>query len=407
MNRPGFFSLNEIQKTLPEGRLPKCAACQLHLHCRSPKMPLSGNGRQGILIVGEGPGEDEDREGRQFVGRTGELLQRKLSHCGINMRRDCWLINAINCRKKNNATPSKDEIEHCRPLVLNAIHDLQPRVVLLLGTAAVRSVIGHLWKEDPGGVTRWAGWTIPSQRLNAWVCPNFHPSFVAREKPGSGTADLWFTRYLQKACRLAARGKRPWKTVPDYTKKVERLYEDVAVVEALKSFVAAGRPVCFDYETNRLKPDDLGAEIICCAVSDGRRTIAYPWSRRCAAATKNLLRSSVPKIAQNLKFEERWTRKLLGVSVRNWDWDTMLATHWLDNRSKITSIKFQAFVLLGTESYDDHIKPYLQAAQKGGNENNSIHKLDQKSLLLYCGLDALIEYKVAMMQKKRFTNQGV
>ena len=76
----------------------------------------------------------------------------------------------------------------------------------------------------------------------------------------------------------------------------------------------------------------------------------------------------------------------------------MLAAHVLDNRPGITSLKFQAFVLLGQENYNSHIKPFLKA--KKGSKFNRIHELDLNDLLLYGGLDSYLEYWVAMKQIK-------
>lgn len=101
-----------------------------------------------------------------------------------------------------------------------------------------------------------------------------------------------------------------------------------------------------------------------------------------------------------MKFEERWTVAKLGCKVRGWHWDTMLAAHILDNRSGITSLKFQAFVHLGISDYDSHISPFLYS--KHPNETNRIDQVDDKSLLLYNGLDSLLEYLIMKKQKAIF-----
>ena len=115
-------------------------------------------------------------------------------------------------------------------------------------------------------------------------------------------------------------------------------------------------------------------------------------------AMKDFLKSKTPKIGANDKFEERWCLKHLGISVKNWVWDTVLAAHCLDNRPGITSVKFQAFVRLGVEDYDSSVKPFLEGA--GGNGRNRIREVDVGKFLLYCGLDSLLEYKVAKIQAR-------
>ena len=90
----------------------------------------------------------------------------------------------------------------------------------------------------------------------------------------------------------------------------------------------------------------------------------------------------------------------MGHTVRNWDWDTMIAAHVLNSQPGVTGLQFQSFVLLGIEPYDEHIKPLLKNV--GKSPFNQIHKIDLRDLLLYNGLDSLCAYKVAMLQMKAF-----
>jgi len=159
-------------------------------------------------------------------------------------------------------------------------------------------------------------------------------------------------------------------------------------------------PIAFDYETNCLKPEYKGAEIKSCSVCwGGKTTIAYPWKGEAIDATIELLKAPHAKIASNLKFEHRWSKKILGIKVKNWMWDTMIASHVIDNRPGITSLKFQAFVLLGQGNYNRHIEPYLES--KKGEHLNNIQEIEIEDLLLYNGLDSLLEYKVAVNQMRR------
>lgn len=395
--------------------IPRCGACGLHEHCSSPKMPVWGKGRKKVLVAGEAPGQTEDREGTPFVGKTGQLLRRTLASLGVDLDRDCWTTNSLRCwpwtwaRKEGgskfqqNRTPTDNEIDHCRPNMLNAVRELNPEVILLLGNAPVKSLVGWLWKEDPGGISRWAGWTIPCQRLNAWVVPTFHPSYLARresEEPDPVLSRLW-KKHLEAAFSLEG---RPWKKLPDYASRVRRVLDPREAARELARLARGERPVAFDYETDRLKPDHPEAHIVCCSASDGETTIAYPWVGKAVQATRDFLRSPVPKIAQNMKFEERWTRTHLGCRVRNWTFDTMVAAHVLDNRPGIAGLKFQAFALLGQESYDDRVKPYLKSAG-GGNAPNRLPEVVREGglngLLLYCGLDSLLEWEIAQIQAKK------
>lgn len=388
-----FFSSSSVTQSAPVPLVPRCGACGLHTSCKSPKMEVDGDGKRGVLIVGEAPGKHEDARGLPFVGDSGKLLSETLYECGVDLRRDCWITNAIVCRPPGNETPTDKEISYCRPNVVGAIRDLKPRVVILLGGVAVKSVLGWLWKDNPGGVTQWAGFQVPSQRIDAWICPTFHPSFVLREE--RGTAGLWFRRHLREAFSLDS---RPWDgSPPDYASRVEIVESPTRAAKIVREMIRRGGPVAFDYETDRLKPDRPEARIVCCSVCwRGKRTIAYPWHGEAVEATRELLRSPLPKRASNLKFEERWSRAKLKTRVRNWEWDTMQAAHVIDNRSGITSIKFQSFVLLGQPTYNETVEPYLSGP--GPNEPNRIREVDLRDLLLYCGMDSLLEFLVAERQ---------
>ena len=382
--------------------IPKCGACKLCDRCNSPKMPMDGNGKKRVMIVGEAPGKEEDEQGRPFVGAAGRYLLNALDGTGIDFREDCWITNALICRPPNNTIDDPRKIDYCRPNIVKRIKESKPEVVILLGLQAVRSVLGWLWKDDVGTMARWAGWQIPSQQINAWVCPTFHPSHVMREEGETRDRVLprLFTTHLHQALDLKG---RPWAaTPPDYTKKLELLTSPSKAIERITAIAKHSDTISFDYETTTLKPDSSSARIVCCAVSNGRETISYPWTKETAVATQQLLRSSTPKIGYNVKFEERWTIKEFGHGVKNWVWDGMLAAHVLDNRSHITGLKFQAFVRFGIGAYDANVAPYLKSA--GSNTLNRINDVPMAKLLEYCAMDALLEHKVCKLQMEEMSN---
>jgi uracil-DNA glycosylase family 4 len=392
----GFFAASKLVSKAPPSLLPRCGLCQLDHSCRSPKMPYSGEGRKRVLIVGEAPGAEEDKQGIQFVGKTGQRLERELDNLGVDMRRDCWLTNSLICRPEGNEIKNKNAIEWCRPNLLRTLRELEPEVVLLLGAHAVTSMIGHVWKEDPGGIGRWAGWVIPCQKPNVWICPTYHPSFVERSeserRPNPVPAIHW-RKHLRAA--FSKMGK-PWDPVPDYAAKCIRLHDDEArAVELIQQLAAGTRPVAFDYETNSLKPQVPGSTIVSASLSDGRTTFAFPWrGKRVIAAFKEFILSPAPKIASNMKFEEIWTWSAFGHGVNNWYVDTMQKAHVQDCRPKITSIKFQAFVHLGAE---EEVRPFLES-KKGQKINRILEEVDLDQLLLYNAMDSLLEWLVARKQ---------
>lgn len=403
----GFFTKSELmQVRAPRAVSPRCGACGLYKTCNSPKMPADGKGRAGILVVGEAPGREEDDQGRPFVGRTGELLRDAMADLGIDLRSDCWLYNAVICRPKANKISDYPlAVGHCSPNVERTIKELKPKVIILLGGTAIKSVVGRLWKgEDPGGVSRWVGWRIPAHAENCWIAPTYHPSFLLRmEKADSRKVhERLFRRHLKAAVNKM--GSRPWPDgPPNYLDRVEVLTDTAAAARRIRKYTSG--VVAFDYENDRLKPDHAEGRFVSASVCwEGVETIAFPWHGDVIEAMKDLLRNpDVGKIASNLKHEHRWTLARLGVRVRGWKWDTMLAAHALDSRGGISSIKFQAFVRLGQPDYAHHIEEFLRPrdeSKEGGNAPNQIHTVPMDLLLQYCGLDSLLEYEVAMLQMK-------
>jgi uracil-DNA glycosylase family 4 len=416
----GFFSPTQLASKSSVPMLPQCGRCGLYRYCDSPKMPVYGDGRRKILVVGQSPGAHEDRQHRPFSpdGDAGGLLHDMLGKLGVNLYRDCWVTNALRCRPWEmskaqnvvNRTPTRLEVGYCRPFLIQALEELEPETVVLLGAEAVQSMIGWLWKDNVGTVSRWRGWRIPCQKLNAWVCPTWHPSFIMRTDYGESgeRGDDWkgdrdnetrkgiFERDLQAAFETNG---RPWQEVPDYKKQVKLIHDPVQAAFYIRQFAKSSRPVAFDYENSPLKPDRSDSWISCCSMSNGKHTIAYPWLGEAVVATGEFLKSDVPKVASNMKHETRWSMRHFGFRPRNWVFDTMLAAHTLDNRPDITSVKFQAFVLLGQELWNKDVEPFFDS--KGSNEHNRIKEIPLERILTYCGMDSLMEILVAKKQAKQ------
>ncbi len=397
--KKGFFTSSSFRNKEKIPTTARCGLCKLYKNCKSPKMPPTGKGRRKILFIAEAPGEEEDKQNIQLVGRSGRLLRRYLKKMDIDLDRDCWKTNAIICYQKGNPTPDDDMIKACRPNLMKAIKEYQPNVIVLLGKVAIKSLISVLWKEDDGTVSKWAGYNIPCHNPNAWIIPTFHPSYLLRKN--DKVLNRLFRRHLKTAIQKSK--SKPWKTIPDYKSQIDIIMNPIQAAKEVKEMISKGGPIAFDYETNCLKPEGEGTKIICCSICwRGKKTIAFPWQGKDIkqAISRLTLKSSIPKIASNIKFEDRWTRVKMGHPVKDWCWDTMIAAHVLDNSPGVTSLKFQSFVLLGAESYNDHIEPFLKP--KGKNRFNRIHEIDLRDLLLYNGLDSLHAFHVAQKQMKLF-----
>ncbi|MGH7113021.1 MAG: uracil-DNA glycosylase, partial [Stellaceae bacterium] len=137
-----------------------------------------GNPAAPLMIIGEAPGADEDRIGRPFVGRAGQLLDRMLAAIGLD-RQGVLITNAIYWRPPGNRTPSADEIAACLPFVLRYVALVRPKVLVLAGATAARALL------PPGpGITRlrgrWLDLAIPGLDRPVPTLPMFHPSFLLR-----------------------------------------------------------------------------------------------------------------------------------------------------------------------------------------------------------------------------------
>ncbi len=400
MELNGFFCDSEIPSLKDEISAPKCGKCGFDKHCNSPRMKWTGDGAKGVLICAESPGKEEDKQGVQLVGASGQLLRRHLRSIGVSLDRDCWKTNAICCHPVEEATDRQiaNAIQCCRPNLLRAIKELQPHVVILLGGVAIRSLISYLWKEDEGsgGVGRWVGWNIPHQPLNVWICPTYHPAAMLHQP--DPVKELWFVRHLRAAFK---HGRVPWMNgPPNLLSKVERVFDAEEAASRIRRMIDVGGLFSFDYETDRLKPDADDASIVSCAICrSGEETIAFPWMGEAIDAMGEFAQSSHPKIGWNARFEQRWTKRVFGYGARNWVYDGMIGTHVLDSRSLITGAKFQAFVTMGQEPWDVHVGPYLEA-DGGGNSKNRIKQVNVRDLLLYNGMDALLEWLVDRKQMK-------
>ena len=399
MERESFFPMSRFVSKEPVSLIPKCGACGLYKRCQTPKMKVSGGGKKKILIVGEAPGSEEDRKGIQFVGKTGQHLRDTLRSFNIDMRVDCHITNTLICRPPRNETPTDAQIDYCLPNLRKTIEELKPVLIIPLGSVAVKAVLSLAWKDAPGGITEWAGWRIPCQKWNAWICPTYHPSFVTRsDDERNPIPSLFFERHLERGSRLT---RRPWKTLPNYQDSVERFYEPPGAARVIRQMISKRGILAFDFETDRLKPDHPDARIVSCSICwNGKKTIAYPFRGEAVNATREMILSPLPKIGAINKFENRWCMKILKARVRNFYWDCCVGQHMADNRRGITSVKFQAFARLGFSAYNAHIEPFLESVEDGSNSPNRIDEIDLHELLTYNAIDSLVEYKIAMLQMR-------
>ncbi|WP_372706576.1 uracil-DNA glycosylase family protein [Brevundimonas sp.] len=137
-----------------------------------------GNPEAPVMIIGEGPGAEEDELGQPFVGKAGRLLDRMLVEAGLEGR--VFITNTVFWRPPGNRTPTAAEQAVCAPFIERAFALLRPKVVLLLGAAAIKSVL-----STDEGIMRlrgqWKEWRLAEGAVSAPAMPTLHPAFLLRQ----------------------------------------------------------------------------------------------------------------------------------------------------------------------------------------------------------------------------------
>ena len=393
----GFFTNSDIQK-IPQrigNKLPQCGKCGLSKNCISPKMEPTGTGKRKILFVAEAPGEKEDRQGIQLIGDAGIILRQSLKSIGVDLN-DCWKTNAVICHPEKKLEPYM--VSCCRPNLLKTIERLKPSVIIILGSTALQSLLYKSWKKDVGPLTRWVGWHIPSTEYNCWLCPTYHPSYIIRMREDPQLIKE-FENHLRSAIGLENKKPNPLD-IQELKKEIELIESPRKALPRMQDMSTKKGTLAFDYETSGLKPERKEQHIASVSFClNGEDTFAFPYHRKHKKIlTEILISKNLRKVAANIKYEDRWSKAIIGCRVKNWYWDTMLMSHMLDNRKQITSLKFQAFVQFGISDYDSHLQHLLTS--KYSNTMNQINKIPIQDLLLYNGLDSLLEYKLMVRQRE-------
>ena len=161
--------------------------CPLKFQGASQAVFARGNPQAPVMVIGEGPGADEDRQGEPFVGKAGKMLDKMLNAAGLEGR--VFITNTVFWRPPGNRTPTPAEQAVCRPFLENAVFLIKPKLLLLVGGAAAKSVLG----VDEGIMSlrgRWFEWSDSEKRLNLPVLPTLHPAFLLRTPQAKKLA--WF-----------------------------------------------------------------------------------------------------------------------------------------------------------------------------------------------------------------------
>jgi len=151
----------------------QCSKCEL-TKTRNHVIFGEGNAKAGILIIGEAPGRDEDMQGRPFVGKSGQMLEKILAACGFTRDEHVFISNIVKCRPPDNRIPTPQEASTCMPWLIKQIELINPKILILLGSTALKYMSGPEHR-----ITRERGRWINLQ--NRLAMPVYHPAALLRD----------------------------------------------------------------------------------------------------------------------------------------------------------------------------------------------------------------------------------
>ena len=385
-----FFNPKELtgnRNYKPRGFIgDPCKLCGLFKKCQNPKIiPFGKNGKR-ILLIGEAPGKTEDKEGRNFVGSSGKLLKGIFKDFDLSIDNDCSRTNVLQCFPNSEDFPI-DKVEFCYERLEAQIKEYKPKLIMCFGQVAAARIIET--KVVPGLTSKAYGTVVgdvfPIRKYGCWVSLNYHPSYYLRGR----------MEYIDLLSDTIERGldylDKPFPESFLESGINKELTKEGEIIDYLKLLEKSKKPVNIDFETNRLSPFKKDSKILAISISvDQREGVMIDLSIQGKAvwnAVSVFLRSSAAKVNQNTKFEEVWSRMVFKHGVNNWEWDTMLSAHLLDQRRNKKSLAFLAYTHSG-EEYKDMI------------DVKHIESVSKPDLIKYACLDSRFPLAIRREHKK-------
>jgi uracil-DNA glycosylase family 4 len=362
-----------------------CTLCPLHLGgCKTNCLSGHGgavankaSGRYKYFLIGEAPGEEEDRSGIPFIGRSGRLLRRCLQDLGIEG--DCWITNAVRCRPPGNKTPTTIQLRTCRKYLLEELARIQPDIIVTLGVSALKSLTG-----------------VENAKLNEWRTnrsyhwdPEEHQNYLPTHESDDSFPVIG-KHAIPVICTFhpAAILRSP-ELLPQFAQDLERLisreflqpetlkWQEVQIVHKLPKVLA------LDVETTGLNAFTKDGQILSVAWS-GKKDVACVTQN--VQAFSDALQTQQPVIiGHNLKFDLHWLRKY-GYRCTNDIYDTYIACHLLDENRPSKGLKALALEMTGYGDYSRGV-----AAQR---DSGNMQAADLQTLLKYNAYDAAATWKI-------------
>ena len=185
-NTPLKRSINNVSTFFSGTKLQKLKKLKTNIrlikNCELKKTATNivfgdGNANAKIMIIGEGPGAQEDADGMPFVGRAGKLLDKMLESIHLN-RTKVYISNVVNYRPPSNRRPTEEEIARYLPYLRSHIEIINPKILILLGSTALNTIIGN---EEAISRARGKWFQKEIGTVKPWIIASFHPAFLMRQ----------------------------------------------------------------------------------------------------------------------------------------------------------------------------------------------------------------------------------
>lgn len=167
-----------------------CNRCKLCKN-RTNIVFAEGNKNANVMLIGEGPGADEDKQGIPFVGKAGQLMNKAFEGLGID-RKKVYIANIVKCRPPNNRVPEPDEAEACLNYLRNQVILVRPKIIVLMGSTALKNILGQEY-----GITANRGKWVEKKEI--LYMPTWHPAALLRDD----TKKIEFWRDFKKIREMA------------------------------------------------------------------------------------------------------------------------------------------------------------------------------------------------------------
>jgi DNA polymerase I len=368
-----------------------CESCGLYMQCKSPFMESYGSETPKYLIIGEAPGDTEDKTGIPFVGEAGKLLRKVLEGLDVDVINDVRFTNVVRCRPPKNVI-TKRYITDCSNYALDDIIDYQPEVIMLMGNSPLQGILGET------GITHWNGAVINKTLHNEngeWtgaIVPLYHPAYILRD---NSHMDEWLVAMSNAIDPLTAESG------------MDLVYpHTVDDVIAMRDYLNDYEDVAYDTETASLNAFDETSMLLAVSFSAGNKAYSLPvyhpdawWDKSDIVQVTRYIREIIRShsghiIGHNIKFDAMHTY----VHLHEWvqpGGDVMLISHLLDSKPGGHGLKRLASIHLGMYGYDAELNAFVKANRESDVYNGGSYAFVPLSILLpYSAKDALATAKL-------------